>query len=199
MPNLIGITGGSGSGKSYLAKGLANYLGQENTTLIQLDNYYVEQTNLTADEKALYNWDLPCAINFAALETDVKLASQGTAVNQRAYDFEIHKPIVFSEKIQVKQFVIIEGIFALYSPEVRKCLDLRIFVNAPTSLRYARRLARDQKERGRTEAEIRRQFDEQVEPAYIEFVAPQMAYADSVVSSTDEESYNFEKLLQPIS
>lgn len=198
MPKLIGVTGGSGGGKSYFAKKLIEFLGEENVTLIHLDNYYLEQSELSKSEKDLFNWDLPKAIDFQTLEEDIQTVKSGTEIAQRHYDFTNHSPKVSNQKLPIRPFVVLEGIFGLHSEKIRDSLDFSIFVDAPKELRYARRLYRDQKERGRSEEDIKRQFDQQVEPAYQAYVDPQKHYADLTISSDNNAIYSFDSILQTI-
>jgi uridine kinase len=183
-PFVVGIGGGSGSGKSALARALATALGPERVALLTQDAYYHDLAHLDADERAARNFDAPEALDQALFRAHLAALRQGQAVTPPSYCFVTHSRRGLAEPVEPGEVLIVEGILLLRDPLVRRHLDLRIYVDAPESLRVARRIARDRVERGRTAAAVATQCRATVLPAHARWVEPTRVWADLVLVNT---------------
>lgn len=187
-PFILGIGGGSASGKSTLARMLQEELGNERAEVILLDAYYHCGSSLSLEQRAARNYDHPEAFEFSLLAAQLAALSSGAPVEMPVYDYASHcrGP---RRLIAPRAVLIVEGILALYDPAVRERLHYSVFVDAPLELRLGRRLRRDVAERARTENSIRRQWLDTVEPMYQLYCAPTRAHARETLdgSSLDRE------------
>ena len=181
-PYLIGIAGPSCAGKTELAKHLAGVLG---ATRISLDAYYRPLTHLTLAERARFNFDEPAALDHDLLITQVEALAAGRPIELPVYDFATHSRTAATEHIPAAEFIIVEGLFALYWEELRQHYGTKVFVAAPDAVCLERRQERDVRERGRTPESVLRQFTETVQPMARLHVLPTAALADVVVSGLD--------------
>jgi uridine kinase len=181
MVQVIGISGGSGSGKTTLALELAKHLGQRAVVLYQ-DSYYIDQSHRFDGDGGAVNFDHPECLEFSLLAQHLKQLKKGAAIEVPQYDFATHKRIPATQHLASHAFILVDGTLLLSQPDIRECLDLKVFVKANEKLRYSRRLARDVAERGRTPEGVEKQFRLQVKPMHDDFVEPSMAHADLVVS-----------------
>lgn len=185
-PFIIAVAGGSASGKTYTARKLVEALGPERTTLLSMDNYYAPH----AQPEKFYrngsiNYDHPSAVNLGKLARHLQYLKAGFPVRVKEYTYErVGEPEVWFD-IVPKEFVVVEGIFALY-PEIRQWADFGIFVDVDVTTRYARRLARDQKERGLSADQVRLMFEATVEPMHQKYVQPTGLWANIIVDSPDD-------------
>ena len=146
---IIGITGGTGSGKSTIAKKILHDLCEKDTGLISQDSYYKDTSTLSMEERIAINFDHPDAIDFDLLYLQLETLKKGQTIQQPVYSFEAHNRTTESVTISPKKVLILEGILILSDPKVRDLLDIKIFIDADTDERLIRRLKRDTKERGR--------------------------------------------------
>ena len=183
---LVAIAGGSCSGKTTLVEHLATTLGGGSCTVVHQDRYYFDlglpPGNSGAD---LGNFDHPDAIDFAALIDDLDRLAAGESVRAPVYDFTTHCRTSRSTTIVAAPLVLIDGTLLLTQTTLVQRVDYAVFLNCDRDLRFARRLARDQRERGRTADSVRRQFDEQVEPMHSRFVQPSSRHADLIASQSE--------------
>ncbi|MBY0506339.1 MAG: uridine kinase [Bryobacteraceae bacterium] len=179
-PYLIAIAGPSGAGKSYLAHHLAAALPAE-AAVLSLDSYYRELTSLSYDERCLFNFDHPSSLDQPLLLQQLRDVAAGKTIERPIYQFETHSRAPHTERFAPPPFVILEGIFALYFPEIRDLAQLKVFVETPDGLCFDRRLRRDTTERERTAESVTRQYDETVRPMAAEYVWPTAAFADLVI------------------
>lgn len=177
---MILIAGGSGSGKSYLAQQLLDQLGPR-ASLLTLDHFYHDLSHLPPAERERANFDHPNAIDWPAVENVVALVKAGMPAAIPRYDFTTHTRLPETDRLAVTPLLILEGLFPLSRPALRRSSELSIFIDCPADLRLSRRIARDIIERGRTEESVRRQFDDFVGPMHDHFVQPQRAEADRVL------------------
>lgn len=177
-PFLIGVAGASGSGKSQLAAHLASGLS---APVISLDSYYLELGHLTYEDRCRVNFDEPAALDSGLLHDHISKLAAGMPIDVPEYDFSRHTRAEFSERIVPGQFLILEGLFALYWENVRNLLDARIFVDLPDDICFARRLERDVRERGRTPESVREQYCSTVKPMCELYILPTRSYADVLV------------------
>lgn len=183
---IIGIAGGSGSGKSTFCQALIQELGKDRVAHIAQDNYYRPQAAVTAKESV--NYDHPDALEFSLLHDHLQQLRQGQAIEMPTYDFARHDRTSRTIFVKPKKFIVVEGILLLSQPKIRNLLDLSIFISAPKEVRFYRRAARDQLERGRTFASVRSQFEKTVSPMHDLFVEPSAQNADLIMSGEDEVS-----------
>lgn len=180
-PHIIGVAGGSGSGKTYFAKALQQLLGEENCSIIYQDNYYIDQSAKFDGDGGSVNFDHPSSLDFSLLAQGLNLLKSGVPLAIPIYDFVTHsrkKETLLGKPTKV---IIVDGILILHSHEVRAELDEAIFFDTSESLRFERRLNRDVKERGRTPEGVRKQFELQVRPMHNEFVEPSKEHAHMVI------------------
>ena len=187
MAWIIGISGGTGSGKSTLARKLQQVLGEKATILSQ-DWYYHDLRHLSWEERCSVNFDDPAAVDREALTADIHRLLQGTPVDAPQYDFSRHIRSTVIHPCIPGDFLIVEGLHVISLPVFSEGHGLRIFVDAPDSIRYARRLIRDIQERGRTEESVRRQWEESVLPMHEAHVAPLLHRADVVVTGVGDST-----------
>lgn len=184
-PKLIAIVGGSGAGKSWLAIKLQQALG-ENSTRLTLDDFYHDRSHLPAKQRGAINFDHPRAIDWKIFEYVLGKFARGRAARAPRYDFATHSRIARREFVQPKPLIIVDGLWLLRRPAVRKLFSYRIFIKCSPRLRLHRRLSRDLAERGRDSTNIRKQFLEQVIPMHERFVSPQMGRANIVLTNPRE-------------
>ncbi|MEG0641806.1 MAG: uridine kinase [Clostridium sp.] len=186
-PILIGITGGTGSGKSTVANEIYNSLPSANICMIQQDSYYKDQTSLSTDERIKINYDHPDAFDTDLLLEHLKMLMNGEAINKPIYDFSIHNRIKETQIITPCEIIIVEGLMVLVEKKVRDILDIKIFVDTDSDLRIVRRIKRDIEERGRTLDSVIEQYINSVRPMHLEFIEPTKRYADVIIP---EGGYN---------
>lgn len=180
-PILIGITGGTGSGKSTVTKEIFKFIDKENIAVIEQDSYYKDQSDLSYEERIKTNYDHPFAFDNDLLIKHLKELLNGQAIEKPSYDFEKHNRKIETELIKPKEIVILEGILILSEKEIRNLLDIKIFVDTDSDVRVIRRILRDIKDRGRTLDSVILQYMNTVRPAHLQFVEPTKRYADIVI------------------
>ena len=181
QPYIIGIAGGSGSGKSTFINKIEGRFGDKIATL-HYDNYYREQAGVAFKQRAAMNYDHPDSLETELLvEHLIKLRS-GTAVMSPVYDFSQHNRTTETIRVEPKKIIIVEGILVLADQRLRDLFDIRIFVEADADERILRRAMRDLKERGRDIEDIMRQYLATVKPMHYMFVEPSKAKADFVIN-----------------
>ena len=173
---IIAIVGGSGSGKTWLARQLQRRLGARAGRL-SLDDFYRDRSHLPAGVRARINFDHPRAIDWPHFRQCLKKIKTCQAVALPRYDFVTHARRATPRRWQPKPVVLVDGLWLLRRPELRRLYTVSVFLDCPAKLQLARRLARDQRERGRSPASVRYQFRTQVAPMDKQFVAPQKRWA----------------------
>lgn len=179
---LIGIAGPSGSGKSFLAKHLATALQAD---MIELDRYYRDLSHLPLAERARVNFDAPEALEHELLIEQVARLRIKEKVRLPVYDFTTHTRTARTEALQPSKVVIVEGLFTLHWPGLRELLGTKVYVDLDDEVCFARRKARDVRERGRTEESVVEQYQATVAPMARRYVHPTIAHADVVVMGTE--------------
>lgn len=180
MTKLIAITGGSGAGKTTVANALARRLGA-GAIVIAEDDYYICSSTVPGFDPAIYNFDLPSSKEHALLREHLLLAKSGAAFDKPVYDLVTHRRTPKVERIAHANYVIVEGIHLLESPQLRDLFDVSAFMHADESLRLGRRMIRDISERGRTPHSIFAQFFTHVRAMHDTYVEPQRERADLVL------------------
>jgi uridine kinase len=182
-PHIIGIAGPSSSGKSELAKQLAQRL--PGTAIVTLDSYYRGMEEIPLEERKHVNFDHPDALDWELLHEHLQAIALGRAFEEPVYSFADYACTAETRRIEPSEFLIVEGLFVLYWPELRAMLDTKVYVETAAEVCFARRLARDVAERGRTPESVREQYEKTVRPSAEWFVFPCLKHADLVVSGED--------------
>ncbi len=183
-PYFIGIAGLSGSGKTALARQLARHV-IDGSEVITLDSYYHSQSHLSLAGRAQVNYDHPDSLDWDLLSRHLTALSRGEPIEEPVYLFDMHTRSESCRRVYPRPFVIVEGILALYHPEVRRHFDLRVFVTTSDQECLRRRLERDIAERGRTRESVLRQYHATVWPMALEYVLPSREHATLSVSGEE--------------
>lgn len=184
---LVAIVGGSGAGKTWLADRLHQLLGEKAGRLSQ-DDFYRDQSALPPSRRNQLNFDHPDAIEWPLLERVLQSFAAGRPARVPRYDFRTHCRLNGTEQVQPRPVTLVEGLWLLQSPAMRRTFHLKIFLECPEKVRLRRRLARDVAERGRSPASVRRQFRLTVAPMHRRHVAPQARWADLVLRHPHSEA-----------
>jgi uridine kinase len=185
-PVIIGIAGGSGSGKTTIALAVVEAVGSDRVVLIQHDAYYRDLSHLAFEERIRTNFDHPDSLETELLTEHLRILRQGISIDRPVYDFGTHTRTKATVAVAAEPVVIVEGILVLTEPDLRDLMDLRIYIDTPGDLRVLRRLERDLVERGRTVESVIAQYLGTVRPMHLQFVEPSKRYADIIVP----EGYN---------
>ncbi len=181
MPYVIGVAGGSGSGKTFFARELQKILGDECCTIIYQDNYYIDQSHRFDGDGGSVNFDHPDSLDFNLLALGLSDLKKGKSIKVPLYEFSTHTRKKEAIECHPKKIILVDGILILDSSVVRAQLDESIFFDTSEELRFERRLDRDVNERGRTAEGVKKQFELQVKPMHNLFVEPSKNYADKIV------------------
>jgi len=191
-PVVMGIAGASGSGKTTLAAELARMLGG---THFPLDNYYRDLAHLPHEERLKQNFDDPELIESSLLAAHVAALARGEAIERPLYDFSTHTRVPGeTDTMRADAFLLVEGLFALHYPALLPLYQLRVYVETPDNVCFARRMKRDMEERGRTEESVLRQYEATVRPASEKYVRPSAANADLTVDGTEALDWKVEQV-----
>ena len=181
-PIIIGIAGGTCSGKSSIASILVDeFRYTKSISIIREDDYYKDQSHLPMEERAKTNYDHPLAFDFDLMYEHIQALIRGETIEKPTYDYTVHNRSNITEIVHPSDVIIIEGLFALYTKEIRDLEDIKIFVDTPADIRFIRRLKRDVKERARTIDNITDQYLTTVKPMHDQFLEPTKQYADIII------------------
>lgn len=189
---VIGIAGGTGSGKTTIAEALAERL---DAAILRIDDYYRPYDHLTFEEREQINFDSPESIDHVLLLEHLSHLLDGRSVEKPHYDFSRHTRAVFGDLVHPKPVIIVEGLFALHWPEINEKYHTSLFVEAPREIRFARRLKRDIEERGRDESDVTFRFNTHVNPMHEIYVQPTSLRADLVVYGHHEFDLTFSRAM----
>ena len=178
---LIGIAGGTGSGKTSIAKAIASDFGKSEVALIEQDAYYRDLSNLTMEKRSVFNFDHPDAVDFHFMELQLNELIQGNNVNIPIYDFTTHTRKNETQFVEKHRIIILEGILTLFHQEIRDMMDIKIYVETADDIRIIRRIKRDMEKREQTFNSIIEQYYNTVRPMHIQFVEPTKKYADIII------------------
>lgn len=195
---IIGICGGTGSGKTTLARKIIESVGRENVILVEQDSYYRNLADMPLDERRQANFDHPDAIDSDMLMNHLKRLRNGDAIEMPIYDFKTHTRRTETEHIEPKRVVLVEGILIFSEARILNLLDVRVFVDTPSDIRFIRRLKRDITERGRTTESVIAQYFATVRPMHFEFVEPSKRYADIIIPETANTDIGIEFICSKI-
>jgi len=177
----IGLCGGTGSGKTTIARAIVDAVGAERVVLVEQDSYYRNLADMPLDERHQANFDHPDSIDSEMLVNHLMRLKQGLTVEMPLYDFVSHTRSDQIEIIEPRPVVIVEGILIFAEPRVLDLLDVRVFVDTPDDIRLMRRLRRDINERGRTFERTLEQYERTIRPMHFEFVEPSKRHADVII------------------
>lgn len=197
-PLIIGIAGGTGSGKSTVASRVADLLDGQKAASIDMDAYYRDNRHLSMEERKRINWDHPDAFDMELLAEHLKMLSRGEAIDKPIYDFVTHSRSPQTVRIEPSKVIIIDGILLLVDPKVREACDIKVFVDTDADVRLIRRIRRDMEVRGRPLEEILDQYLTTVQPMHLQFVEPSKRYADIVIPRGGENTIAIDLLLASI-
>ena len=196
---IIGIAGGSGSGKTRLAKNVLKEINNKQVQAITVDSYYKDLSHLTFDERAKNNFDHPDAIDFDLLYHDLKNIMDNKTISTPLYDYKTHtREKEKSNKIENVKVIILEGILALYNSNIRNLMTMKIFVDTPSDVRLLRRIKRDVNKRARSIESVTEQYNNTVKPMFLKFVKPTKNYADLIVPNGGKNKISIDAIVTNI-
>ena len=175
---IIGISGGTGSGKTTVARKIISSLGEGNVSYLQQDSYYRNLGDMPLDSRNRVNFDHPDALDNELLLNHLESLRAGDCIQRPVYDFVTHSRKAETVRLEALPVIIVEGILIFYDARVRRLMDIKIFVDCDPDIRFIRRLERDMRERGRSVESVIEQYVTTVRPMHLEFVEPSMRYAD---------------------
>ncbi len=198
MSVLVGIAGGTGSGKTSLAAKIVERVGAERCLLIAQDAYYKDGSALSPAAQAAINYDHPDAFDTSLLVQDLRDLKSGRPVPCLTYDHASYSRKVLSDALTPRPVVLLEGILVLAEEPLRRLMDIKLFIDADSDVRILRRLQRDIHERGRSFESVQRQYLESVRPMHLEFVEPSKRYADLIIPEGAENLVALEAVVARI-
>lgn len=198
-PLVIGVAGGSGSGKTSVTKAIFDQFTDQSILVIEQDYYYNDQSQLTFEERLNTNYDHPLAFDNNLLIQHVKDLIEGKAISKPVYDYKMHTRSDKVIPMESKDVIIVEGILILEEAELRDLMDIKVFVDTDADLRIIRRLLRDIKERGRSLDSVIDQYLNSVRPAHLQFIEATKRYADIIIPEGGENHVAIDILASKIS
>ncbi|NNE34695.1 MAG: uridine kinase, partial [Rhodothermales bacterium] len=196
---VIGIAGGSGSGKSTVLSSIIRSLGRRQIAVLDHDSYYRDLTHLDADERSAFNFDHPAALETNLLCQHLDVLQRGFAVDKPTYDFEAHNRRTETETVEPRRVILVEGILVLTNAELARRMDIKVFVDADPDVRLMRRIRRDITERGRSIDSVLLQYESTVRPMHLEFVEPSKRVADIIIPRGGHNTVAVDLILAQIS
>lgn len=197
-PLIIGIAGGSGSGKSTVARKVAQALPAPTVAFIEMDAYYMNFAHLPIEERRRLNWDHPDAFDLDLLAAHLAALTRGESIEKPTYDFVRHLRAPETVPVDPADVIVIDGILLFVDERVRSLCDVKVFVDADSDIRLIRRIQRDMSRRGRSLAEIIEQYLSTVQPMHLQFVEPSKRYADLIVPLGGHNSVAIEMIVAKI-
>lgn len=197
-PLIIGICGGTGSGKTTITSRLIEALSEANVIVLQQDNYYKGFAELTFEERVKVNFDHPDSMDTPLLAEHVRCLREGRSIERPSYDFANFRRVDATVRIAPRAAIIVEGILIFENKVLRDLMDIKIFVDTDADLRFIRRLVRDIRERGRTMEMVVDQYMATVRPMHMEFVEPSKRYADVIIPEGGHNEVGIDLVIQKI-
>ena len=197
-PLVIGVAGGSGSGKTTVVRRILEALGDARVPVLEHDRYYRDRNDLRLEERAALNYDHPDSLETDLMVRHVQELRSGRAIEAPTYDFARHARKDAHETIEPGRAMIVEGILIYTDPALRKLMDVKVFVDTDDDIRFIRRLQRDIAERGRTVQSVIEQYLGSVKPMHLEFVEPSKRYADIIIPRGGHNAVAIDMLLRLI-
>lgn len=180
-PFIIGIAGGSGSGKSTVTRKVIEAAGTQHTAVIVQDNYYLDQSDLTFEQRVRTNYDHPHAFDWPLMIAQIDDLRNGLPIKMPLYDFTSHTRSDQMERVAPAKVIVVEGLFALYDKTLRDMMSMKIYVDTDPDVRFIRRLTRDINERGRTMESVIEQYKSTVRPMHNQFIEPTKRFSDVIL------------------
>lgn len=193
---IIGIYGGTGSGKTTIVNMIASHFSSNDIEIISQDSYYKDNSDISYEDRCKLNFDHPDAIDFNLLHKHLKNLRKGETVEQPIYDFKIHNRLKKTIQIKPKKILILEGILIMCHAEIRSIFDLKIYINANSKTRMERRIKRDIVERGRSRDEVLKRYIETLKPMHEKFIEPTKIYANYIIENQFNNKLNIDELLE---
>ena len=187
-PFLIGLAGGTGSGKTTVANAIVARVGKERIAILSHDSYYRDFVDLPKDILDRQNFDHPDSLESELLVRHLKALKQGMVVETPIYDFKVHRRAAETRRVEPRKVILVDGILIFAEPELRKLFDVRIYVDTDADVRLIRRLKRDIAARGRSVESVVTQYESTVRPMHMEFVEPSKRYADLIIPEGGENT-----------
>lgn len=197
-PLIIGIAGGSGSGKSTVAHSVADALQRTSVAFLDMDAYYRNYVKLSLEERRLVNWDHPDAVDYDLLSDQLERLARREAIDKPVYDFVTHARAAPTERIEPADVIVIDGILLFVEPRIRNLCDVKVFVDTDADVRLIRRIRRDIEARGRPLNEVLDQYLSTVQPMHQQFVEPSKRYADVIVPRGGHNAVAIEMIVAKI-
>ena len=197
-PLIIGIAGGSGSGKSTVARKVAEALHGASLAFIDMDAYYVNFSHLPLEERKRINWDHPEALDLDLLAAHLAQLARGEAVEKPIYDFVTHTRRPDVQRVEPADVIVLDGILLFVDERVRELCDVKVFVDAEADIRLMRRIKRDMRVRGRSLEEVLEQYVRTVQPMHLQFVEPSKRWADVIVPRGGHNTVAIEMIVAKI-
>ena len=194
-PVIIGIAGGTGSGKTTVARAIYDRVGKDRIEWISHDSYYRNFDGLSAEERRNINFDHPDSLETELLIRHLDVLAKGSSVEVPMYDFAAHARRPETQRVEPRRVVIVEGILVLAEAELRRRIDIKLFVDTPADIRFVRRLVRDIETRGRTLQSVVQQYITTVRPMHEEFVEPSKRYADLIIPEGGENQVALDAII----
>ncbi len=180
-PVIFGVAGGTGSGKTTVARAILQRIGQENIAYVPHDAYYRHQSHLSLEERRRTNYDHPDSLETPLMIEHIKVLGAGKAVDIPVYDFTVHLRTNRTLRVEPAPIILVEGILIFAEPELRRLFDIKLYVDTDADIRLIRRLQRDVQQRGRTFESVINQYLATVRPMHMEFVEPSKRFADVII------------------
>lgn len=195
---IIGVAGGTASGKTSVAKALYDTFSYETITLISQDDYYNDQSHMTMEERENVNYDHPLSMDSSLMANQLEQLILGKPIQKPTYDYANHTRSIQTELINPTKIIIIEGLFVLENSKIRELLDIKVFVDEDDDIRFIRRLNRDMKERSRSLESVINQYVNSVKPMHEQFVEPSKKYANMILPKGKENTVGIDLLITKI-
>lgn len=192
---VLGVAGGTGSGKTTVAREILDAVGADRIAFLAQDNYYRDVEWSTPEQLLAYNFDHPRAIDTELFVTHIRALKAGRAIDLPVYDFVRHRRTAETRRIEARAVLLVEGILLFAEPKVRELLDFKVFVDTDADVRLVRRIRRDITERGRSVSDVLRQYMSSVRPMHLEFVEPSKRWADVIVPEGGENRVAVEMVI----
>ncbi len=197
-PIIIGVSGGSGSGKTTIVDIIMDALGKEDVIVIKHDDYYKDQSDLSYEERIVVNYDHPNSLDNDLFIKHLIALTNGEAIDKPVYDFTIHNRKSETERVHPAKVIILEGILLLEDARIRDLMNIKVYVETDPDLRFIRRLDRDINERGRTVDQVIKQYLETVKPMHYQFIAPSKRHADIMIPNHYKHSVAVDLMITKI-
>jgi len=198
LPVVVGVAGGSGSGKTTVVDALVRGVEPDRVALLHHDSYYRNFDHLPPEERALVNFDHPESLETPLLVHHLQELLRGRGVEVPVYDFTTHRRVRRTLRVEPAEVILVDGILVLAEAELRQLMDIRIYVDTDPDLRFIRRLVRDIQERGRSLDAVIQQYCDTVRPMHLDFVEPSKRYADLIVPEGGENRVAVDMLVTKV-